>query len=1114
MANNNIIAKLLRRVFPKPTEIDAPTVQQSYHLTDEDKKLIRKIGVSTGMLAKTIRDNTYVNFDRYNLYKELDRACLVGSTRIRLLDGTNPTIKEMAEAPEKYVGKSTYSINPETMDIEPDKIAACMQTRKNAELVRVHLDSGEYVDCTPDHEFMLRDGSFKEAQDLAEGQSLMPLYTKVCKKGLVGYELVYRPKTDGYSFTHAHVFKMAFGGKKGRGTVIHRTTEYSKKASANTKSAWESEAYRSNRSSNYQRHNPYPKHRKSRKEELVLVNHKVTKIESLEHREDTYDITTAKNHNFPVSGVFVHNCSHWAMGAAAELYGDVATVYNKEHNATVWIQSDDSRYRDVLTDLLNRIGLEERIFDWAWTTGTYGDLFVNVVGRDGVGIASVEDTEHPIAISRVDLNGRLVGFYDTPLTASYAEKENMLIAPWEYVHFRLLGAKMKRPIYSDPMMAEFRTINLMGQDKRRPSTKYGTSLLTNALPTYKRLRLTEDSLLLARLSKGVLHYLYKVQVDGCLAGDTKIRLLDGTSPSIKEMAEAPEKYIGKSIWTVNEKTTALEVNRIKGAIATRKNAQLVRVHLDNEKYVDCTPDHLFMLRDGSYKEAQTLVPQESLMPHYERLGEKGGLAGYNLVLDPKDNKYHYEHKMVADQVLGETPRGSLRHHKTLDKLNNDPKELEIMPRDVHAVLHKKIGDSPLTEEAKRKIGKKAKARYEAGAMPWNKGLGLNTHTMEFPKYEERTCTCGCGRKFLAGVNEVKRYSMGHMASEARKKANDAAAEWHKGKEPWNKHLVEDGVLVNHKVVRVEWLKERQDTYDLCIENTPNFPIASGIFVHNSNLEAVSEILDEYDTVLKRARALNTSDNARFEDKADTMNVLEDVILPVWGDVNNLKVEKIGGEVDIRWITDIEELRNQLSSALRVPLALLGGFVGELPGGLGESSLSQLNIRFARSARRLQRALIDGITRICQIDLAYRGMDPDPKLFQVEMSETSTKEEEELKSALDTGVDTVDKLVELILKYNPDVDKTELFNYMNQKILKLNDLDLNRFKAGVSPESRERLAKEIAKGAKIESYNANTDLKSFLPVSDSVKWHTTQKLWEKNWKGKKVIEKAASGKKGR
>ena len=148
--------------------------------------------------------------------------------------------------------------------------------------------------------------------------------------------------------------------------------------------------------------------------------------------------------------------------------------------------------------------------------------------------------------------------------------------------------------------------------------------------------------------------------------------------------------------------------------------------------------------------------------------------------------------------------------------------------------------------------------------------------------------------------------------------------------------------------------------------------------------------------------------------------------------------------DIRWIKDVDELRNQLACALKVPLQLLGGYQEELPSSLGQSSLERLDIRFARQSRRIQRALINGITRMVQIHLAYQGIDPDLNLFQVQMAETSTAEEEELKNALDKGVDVVGKLSEYVeTMFGPDVNKEELFDYLKKKFVKLNEFDLEK-----------------------------------------------------------------------
>ena len=127
---------------------------------------------------------------------------------IPLLDGTEVTIKELSNRVKNGEEIWSYAIQDGTKAIVPSKIIWCDLTRKDSELIRVTLDDGTYIDTTPDHEYMLRDGSYKRADALTEGQSLMPFYTRKSEKKkdcIVGYEKIYNPSTTKYKFTHSLV---------------------------------------------------------------------------------------------------------------------------------------------------------------------------------------------------------------------------------------------------------------------------------------------------------------------------------------------------------------------------------------------------------------------------------------------------------------------------------------------------------------------------------------------------------------------------------------------------------------------------------------------------------------------------------------------------------------------------------------------------------------------------------------------------------------------------------------------------------------------------------------------------------------------------------------------
>ena len=486
------------------------------------------------------------------------------------------------------------------------------------------------------------------------------------------------------------------------------------------------------------------------------------------------------------------------VSSSLELYAETASQLDITHNKTVWFSAKDKLVERELNRLLDRIAIEEHIFDWAYTTAHYGDLFIKLVSQPGVGIIAVHDSDHPQMIGRIDVNGRLVGFYQTQYGAPVGmENTHELEAPWNYIHMRLVGVKKRRNLYGTDIIApEPIGAVWLGDKTRRITSKYGTSVLINAITPYKRYRMAEESLMLARLSKSIVRYIYKVKTD------------------------------------------------------------------------------------------------------------------------------------------------------------------------------------------------------------------------------------------------------------------------------------------------------------------------------SGNPEATNELMQEYKRVLKRARALNTTPGKELLNEAtDELGVAEDIILPVWGDVNNVQIDKIGGEADIRWIKDIEEYRNQLAIALRTPLALLGGHVEEATGPLGSSSLEKLDMRFARSARRLQRSVRVGIKTLGLIHMAYQGKNVQPNEIDVMMADLCTAEEEERNAAFDKAADVVQKVSDTIISHTgEDVDKVALLDYLNKKMLKLSDLDLNalvnRTKTMISDKFKSDTAledklNECYTSAFAVAVDATPDFSPLaLPHKASQQW------WDKKYKSLKVTAERA------
>ena len=101
-------------------------------------------------------------------------------------------------------------------------------------------------------------------------------------------------------------------------------------------------------------------------------------------------------------------------------------------------------------------------------------------------------------------------------------------------------------------------------------------------------------------------------VGGCFTGDTKIQLVDGRVLTIDELL-VEQTYRENWVYTINESTQQIEPKPIRKVFQTKITSQLVKVTLDNNEVIYCTPEHRFMLRDGSYDEIQNLLPGTSLM---------------------------------------------------------------------------------------------------------------------------------------------------------------------------------------------------------------------------------------------------------------------------------------------------------------------------------------------------------------------------------------------------------------------------------------------------------------------------------------------------------------------
>jgi DNA gyrase subunit B len=194
---------------------------------------------------------------------------------------------------------------------------------------------------------------------------------------------------------------------------------------------------------------------------------------------------------------------------------------------------------------------------------------------------------------------------------------------------------------------------------------------------------------------------------GCFTGDTEIALASGRSISFEELVEERQNGTSHYCYTVKD-DGSIGLERIESPRITKEDAELVEVTLDNGETIRCTPDHRFMLRDGSYCEAAELGEGESLMPLYRKTSDTAEpeitIDGYEMVRQPNTRNFWEFTHLLADRYNAEAKRyepddGDHKHHVDFDKRNNRPDNIERMDKGEHLELHREHAAETLHTEA-------------------------------------------------------------------------------------------------------------------------------------------------------------------------------------------------------------------------------------------------------------------------------------------------------------------------------------------------------------------------------------------------------------------------------
>lgn len=181
------------------------------------------------------------------------------------------------------------------------------------------------------------------------------------------------------------------------------------------------------------------------------------------------------------------------ISAALDIMMEEATTPN-DKGKILNVYSDSNRVKDILSDLfMNRLDIHTNLPMWTRNVAKYGDNFCHLNIDDQQGVLGIKQMVN-IEIERRD--GDVHGILNRRETDKNGEDADKTKFLW----------KGKDIIFNSWQIAHFR---LLGDDRRLP---YGTSILEKARRIWKQLVLSEDAMLVYRITRAPERRVYKIYV--------------------------------------------------------------------------------------------------------------------------------------------------------------------------------------------------------------------------------------------------------------------------------------------------------------------------------------------------------------------------------------------------------------------------------------------------------------------------------------------------------------------------------------------------------------------------------------------------------------------------
>lgn len=173
-----------------------------------------------------------------------------------------------------------------------------------------------------------------------------------------------------------------------------------------------------------------------------------------------------------------------------------------------------------------------------------------------------------------------------------------------------------------------------------------------------------------------------------------------------------------------------------------------------------------------------------------------------------------------------------------------------------------------------------------------------------------------------------------------------------------------------------------------------------------------ELIRDLEQRVSRSMSFD-ADTSIYQDSYSPAGFTDDMFIPVTGLRGDMKVDTIGGDVDVRAMVDIDYFNKRWFSSVHMPQAFMG-FEETLPGFNSDKSLVRMDIRYASVIGKVQDSDVNAMKRLVQIHLKYKFFVEVPlKNIDIRMQRSSSAEEAELLENEEAKMSLIERKASLV-----------------------------------------------------------------------------------------------------